>query len=62
MERDLVYVLARAGRRDEALERLSRSLDGPGGYSRTELRLDPAWDFFRDDEHFNTLIGPEGEK
>jgi len=62
VERSLVFVLARAGRRDEAIERLGRSLDGPGGYSRTELRLDPAWDFFRDDEHFNTLIGPEGEK
>ncbi len=62
VERSLVFVLARAGRRDEAIERLGRSLDGPGGYSRTELRLDPAWAFFRDDEHFNTLIGPEGEK
>jgi tetratricopeptide (TPR) repeat protein len=62
VERSLVYVLARAGHRDEALERISRGLDGPGGYSRTELRLAPAWDFFRDDARFNTLIGPEGEK
>ncbi|MCH7830388.1 MAG: hypothetical protein IIB75_07470 [Proteobacteria bacterium] len=52
------YVLAKAGRRDEALVLLSRVLDQPGGLNRWPLYLDPRWDFFRDDERFNDMIRP----
>jgi TolB-like protein/tetratricopeptide (TPR) repeat protein len=55
-------VLARAGKRDEALERLADSTDGIQGFTRWELYLDPAWDFFRDDERFNELIRPPNLK
>jgi len=51
-------VLARAGKRDEALERLAARLGKPEGYSRWALYLDPNWDFFRDDERFNELVQP----
>ena len=30
------------------------------GFSRWQLHLDPAWDFFRDDPRFNDLVRPEG--
>ena len=58
MAQTYTFVLARAGKRDEALERLARSLDTPRGRTRWELTLDPRWDFFRDDERFNELIRP----
>jgi len=58
MTRNHTFVLARAGKRDEALERLTKTLDKIGGYTRWELNLDPQWDFFRDDERFNELVRP----
>jgi TolB-like protein/Tfp pilus assembly protein PilF len=52
-------VLALAGRRDLALNEIERSIDTPGSrLTRWDLTLDPRWDFFRDDEHFNDLIRP----
>jgi len=51
-------MLARAGKRDEALERLRADLDKPEGFSRWALYLDPQWDFFRDDKRFNDLVRP----
>jgi tetratricopeptide (TPR) repeat protein len=51
-------VLALTGNRDEALAEIERLLKHPTGFSRWELYLDPRWDFFRDDERFNTLIRP----
>jgi len=53
------FVLARAGRRDEALACLPKVIDQPGGPLRWELYLDPTWDFMRDDERFNELIRPD---
>jgi tetratricopeptide (TPR) repeat protein len=58
MERNHTLILAMAGQRDEALERLARNIDGIEGYSRWELHLNPVWDFFRDDERFNDLVRP----
>lgn len=52
------FVLARAGKRDEALALMTRLLDQPGGFDRWPLYLDPRWDFSRDDERFNELIRP----
>ena len=51
-------LLARAGKRDEALKRLGDSVDRAMGLTRWELYLDPAWDFFRDDPRFNELATP----
>lgn len=51
-------ILARAGHRDEALERLAENIDGIEGLTRWELYLNPEWDFFRDDERFNELARP----
>ncbi len=51
-------ILALAGRRDESLKEIERLLQQPGGFIRWFLYLDPAWDFFRDDERFNELIRP----
>ncbi|HEY5776758.1 MAG TPA: tetratricopeptide repeat protein [Xanthomonadales bacterium] len=62
VEKGLIYVTAITGDRDEALRLIESKLDGPGGFSRGELRLDPRWDFFRDDERFNTLIESGGVK
>ena len=58
MTRNHTFVLARAGRRDEALDRLSGTIDKIGGENRWELYLDPQWDFFRDNERFNELVRP----
>jgi TolB-like protein/Tfp pilus assembly protein PilF len=55
-----VLVLAMAGERDQALDMIAARLDQPGGFSRWTLYLDPAWDFFRDDERFNELVRPDG--
>ena len=52
------YILARTGQRDEALAEIERLLNQPAGFNRWALYLDPAWDFFRDDERFNKLIRP----
>jgi tetratricopeptide (TPR) repeat protein len=60
VDRRLTWVMARTGDRDLALERLAAKLDQPEGFSRWELYLDPAWDFFRDDARFNALALPEG--
>ena len=51
-------ILAMAGERDKALKRLADSVDKVGGLTRWQLYLDPAWDFFRDDERFNELARP----
>ena len=53
-------LLAVAGRRDQALERIRERLERPEGFTRWELYLDPGWDFFRDDPRFNDLVRPEG--
>ncbi len=58
IENNHTLLLARAGQREEALERLTNSVDGLGSFTRWELYLDPAWDFFRDDERFNELAKP----
>jgi len=58
MNRNHTFVLARAGKRDEALDRLAKTINTIGGESRWELYLNPQWDFFRDDEHFNELVRP----
>ncbi len=55
---NLCFVLARAGKRDEALACLPKVIDQPGGFFRWELYLDPTWDFMRDDERFNELVRP----
>ena len=57
--KDHILILAMAGYRDEALQKLETNLDRPEGYTRWELYLHPAWDFFRDDERFNELIRPK---
>ncbi len=59
-EKREILVLAWAGERDEALERIAARIDQPLGYSRWELYLNPMWDFFRDDPRFNDLARPEG--
>jgi hypothetical protein len=62
VEQGLIYVTAISGDRDEALRLIEAKLDRPGGFSRGELRLDPRWDFFRDDERFHALIESGGVK
>jgi TolB-like protein len=52
-------VLARVGRRDEALELIEEIIDQPNSFIRWDLQLSPFWDFFRDDERFNELIKPK---
>ncbi|MCH7506876.1 MAG: hypothetical protein IID60_06205 [Proteobacteria bacterium] len=51
-------ILALAGRRAESLKEIERLLRQPYGFTPWFLYLDPAWDFFRDDERFNELIRP----
>ena len=58
IENNNILILAMAGKRDEALKRLTDSVDKIGGLTRWQLYLDPAWDFFRDDERFNELARP----
>ncbi len=58
IEDNHTLLLAMAGKRDEALKRLANSVDKVGGMTRWQLYLDPAWDFFRDDERFNELARP----
>jgi hypothetical protein len=55
-----IRIMALVGERDLALERIAAKLDKPEGFSRWELYLDPAWDFFRDDARFNALALPDG--
>ena len=55
-------ILARAGKRDDALERLTINIDGKEGINRWQLYFDPQWDFFRDDERFNALAIPTNLK
>ncbi len=54
------WVLAMAGQRDRALAEIARHLDQPTGFTRWQLYLDPAWDFFRDDPRFVELSLPDG--
>ena len=54
-----VFVLARTGNREQALEAIERLLDTPQGLYRWDMNYDPFWDFFRDDERFTALIRPE---
>ncbi len=58
IENNHTLILAMAGKRDEALKRLADSVDKVRGPTRWQLYLDPAWDFFRDDERFNALARP----
>ncbi len=58
METTRAQILAMSGKRDEALAEIERLLKNPVGFNRWELYLNPFWDFFRDDERFNTLIRP----
>jgi tetratricopeptide (TPR) repeat protein len=58
IEYNHILILAMAGKRDEALKRLADSVGKAGGPTRWQLYLDPAWDFFRDDERFNELVRP----
>ena len=58
IENNHTLILAMAGKRDEALKRLADSVDKTGGLTRWHLYLDPAWDFFREDERFNELARP----
>ncbi len=55
----LCFVLALAGKRDEALAMLPSLLEMPNGFYKWQLYLDPRWDFMRDDERFNELIRPD---
>ena len=55
----LCFVLALAGKRDEALAMLPMLLEAPNGFKKWWLYLDPRWDFMRDDERFNALIRPD---
>ncbi|NND44686.1 MAG: hypothetical protein HKN58_05145 [Xanthomonadales bacterium] len=59
-ERVHTWVLAMAGRRDEALARLRAKLDKPEGYNRRILQFGPEWDFFRDDPRFVALATSDG--
>lgn len=54
----LCLVLALNGDHDRAIELLTELIDTPGGFVRWPMYLDPRWDFFRDDDRFNTLIRP----
>ena len=56
------WVMAMAGQRDEALERIATSIGQPNGLIPMALHKDPNWDFFRDDERFNKLIKPANLK
>ena len=58
LRRAHTLMLARAGKRDEALEILAATVDKKEGLTRWRLYLDPRWDFFRDDERFNELARP----
>jgi len=58
IENNHTLLLAMAGKRDEALTRLTDTVDQVEGLTRWELYLSPAWDFFRDDERFNELARP----
>jgi TolB-like protein len=60
LERLKVWVLAKSGERDTALDLIAAKLDAPEGFSRWELHLHPGWDFFRDDPRFNDLVRPDG--
>ncbi|MDX1460699.1 MAG: hypothetical protein R3348_06535 [Xanthomonadales bacterium] len=62
VERQHTWVLAMAGQRDAAFERLRGNIDQPEGFSRWTLHLDPRWDFFRDDPRFVALATPAGEE
>jgi TolB-like protein/Tfp pilus assembly protein PilF len=53
------FILARAGRSDEAIELIKLIVNKPGGFSSWRYYLDPGWDFFRDNEEFNQLIKPD---
>jgi TolB-like protein/Tfp pilus assembly protein PilF len=59
-EQTHTWILAMAGKRDEALERLRARIDQPEGYNRWTLHFDPQWDFFRDDPRFVALATPAG--
>ena len=52
-------LLAMAGQRDEAIRQLEEWEAGSVLFSRWQLKLDPDWDFFRDDERFNAIASPE---
>ena len=51
-----VYVLAMVGDRERALREIKRLLNTPSGYNYWYLKLDPHWDFMRDDADFQALL------
>ena len=52
-------IMALCGEREAAIERIATHLDKPGGFSHWQIRLDPQWDFMRDDARFTALYGAE---
>ena len=54
-------ILAETGSVDEGLEVLAEIADQPGGPSKWDLRLDPAWAFMRDDPRFAAMVGLTGD-
>jgi hypothetical protein len=54
---NLAYVYALADEKDLALEQLATVSKLPFGPSYGELRLDPDWDWLRDDPRFEKIVG-----
>ncbi|MCX7553018.1 hypothetical protein OS175_03940 [Marinicella sp. S1101] len=57
-----VYVLALVGDRARALSEIERMLNTPSGFKYWYLKLDPHWDFIRDDTDFQALIESHRER
>ena len=55
---NMAWILARCGEREQALDLIEALLDQPSGMSRWDLKLNPQWDFMRDNERFNELARP----
>ncbi len=51
-----VYVLALVGDRDYALKEIKRLFETPSGFNYWAMKLDPHWDFMRDDQRFVELL------
>ena len=52
-------ILGWAGQRDESLAEIERLMDLPFGIPMMDLKLNPRWDFFRDDPRFVALYDGE---
>jgi len=55
-------MLGLAGQREAALMEIKRLLHTPGGPTVWGLRLNPDWDYFRDDPEFQKLSGKAGQQ